>query len=159
MVAGQRSAPRSARRNRNVRSQHQMPEQSLLKTIKRWRRYLPRGNWTAIPSKTRGFYVLYQYKESKDSYEVVYIGVAGLGRVMKQGIAGRLRAHDRKMKKGRWSHYSFMEVHDNVTREDLRELESLLLSIFRHDSRIKLENIQKSSRTLYKLRQRKMWAN
>jgi hypothetical protein len=102
--------------------------------------------------------VLYQYNYSEDSYEVVYIGVAGLGQVVKQGIGGRLRSHDRQMKNGRWSHYSFMEVHDNVTRDDLRELESLLLSIFRHDSRIKLANIQKSSRTLYKLRQRKMWA-
>lgn len=136
-----------------------MAEQSLLKIIKRWRRYLPRGTWDPVPKKTRGFYVLYQYKESKDSHEVVYIGVAGLGQVVKQGIAGRLRAHDRRMKKGRWSHYSFMEVHDNVTRDDIRELESLLLSIFRHDSRIKLENIQKSSRTLYKLRQRRMWTN
>jgi len=135
-----------------------MPEQSLLKIVKRWRRYLPRGSWGPIPRKTRGFYVLYHYKKSSDSYEVVYIGVAGLGQVVKQGIAGRLRAHDRSIK-GKWTHYSFMEVHDNVTREDLRELESLLLSIFRHDSRIKLENIQKSSRTLYKLRQRKMWTS
>jgi hypothetical protein len=135
-----------------------VPEQALLKIIKRWKRYLLRGDWTPIPRKTRGFYVLYQYKHSNDSFDVVYIGVAGLGQVMKQGIAGRLRAHDRKMQKSRWSHYSFMEVHDNVAREDLRELESLLLSIFRHDSRIKLENVQKSSRTLYKLRQRKMWA-
>lgn len=135
-----------------------MPEQSLLKIVKRWRRYLPRGDWHLVPKKTRGFYVLYhQGKRSPDCYEVVYIGVAGLGKVVKQGIAGRLRAHDRRIKK--WTHYSFMEVHDNVTREDLRELESLLLSIFRHDPRIKLENIQKSSRTLYKLRQRNMWTS
>jgi hypothetical protein len=135
-----------------------MADQALLKIIKRWKRYMPRGDWKPIPAKTRGFYVLYKYNYPKDSYEVVYIGVAGLGQKLKQGIAGRLRSHDRDMARSRWNHYSFMEVHDNVTREDLRELESLLLSIFRHDSRIKLANVQKSSRTLYKLRQRKMWA-
>jgi hypothetical protein len=134
-----------------------MPEQSPLKIVKRWRRYEERGDWSPIPPKTRGFYVLYrQAKKSPEFFEVVYIGVAGLGQVVKQGIRGRLKTHHKRIKK--WSHYSFMEVHDNVTREDLREFESLLLSIFRHDSRIKLENIQKSSRTLYKLRQRKMWS-
>jgi len=133
-----------------------MPEQSLLRIVKRWRRYEVRGDWGSVPRKTRGFYVLYrQGKKSANHFEVVYIGVAGLGTAVRQGIVGRLRAHDRRMRN--WTHYSFLEAHDNVTRDDLRELESLLLSIFRHDPRIKLANVQKSSRTLYKLRQRKMW--
>lgn len=133
-----------------------MPEQSLLKIVKRWRRYLPRGDWSEVPTKTRGFYVLYRKsRKSQDFYEVVYIGVAGLGKGVKRGIVGRLKTHHKRIK--RWTHYSFFEVHDNVTREDIREFESILLSIFRHDPRIKLENVQKSSRTLYKLRMKKVW--
>ncbi len=36
-----------------------MSEQSLLKIVKRWRRYELRSDWSGIPPKTRGFYVLY----------------------------------------------------------------------------------------------------
>ncbi len=132
-------------------------EQSLLKIVKRWRRYELRGNWSGILPKTRGFYVLYKKrpKAAEEKFDVVYIGVAGLGKGVRRGIKGRLKRHHNK-KEG-WTHYSFFEVHDNVTREDIREIESLLLSIFRHDSRVRLQNIQKSSRILYKLRQPKMW--
>jgi len=134
-----------------------MSEQSLLKIVKRWRRYELRGDWSGIPPKTRGFYVLYkkQQKAREEKFDVVYIGVAGLGKGVRSGIKGRLKRHNNR-KEG-WTHYSFFEVHDNVTREDIRELESLLLSIFRHDSRVRLQNIQKSSRILYKLRQPTMW--
>jgi hypothetical protein len=37
-----------------------------------------------------------------------------------------------------WTHYSIFEVHDNVTGDEIRELEGLLLRIFRHDPRIEL---------------------
>ena len=123
-------------------------EQSLLKIVKRWRRYELRGNWSGILPKTRGFYVLYKKrpKAAEEKFDVVYIGVAGLGKGVRRGIKGRLKRHHNK-KEG-WTHYSFFEVHDNVTREDIREIESLLLSIFRHDSRVRLQNIQKSSRIL-----------
>ena len=134
-----------------------MPEQSLLKTIKRWRRYEKRGDWSTVPDRTRGFYVLYNKRRGATKrYDVVYIGVAGLGTKLKRGIVGRLRNHARK--KDGWSHYSFFEVHDNITKEDIRELEGLLLSIFRHDSRVRLQNVQKGSRLLSKLRQRRQWA-
>jgi hypothetical protein len=133
-----------------------MPEQALLKIVKRWRRYVPREKWSEVPLKTRGFYVLYRNKSNSTThFEVVYIGVAGVGKKLRRGIVGRLRSHNKRIEG--WTHYSFFEVHDNVTREDIKELESLLLSIFRHDPRIELENVQRSSRALYKLRQRKLW--
>src|SRR5690606_32954607 len=114
-----------------------MPEQAPFRLIKRWRRYQPRGDWSSVPNRTRGVYILYRSKGDK-KYEVVYIGVAGVSATGRGGIKRRLRSHDRK-KKG-WTHYSFFEVHDNVFTDDIRELEALLLGIFRHDPRIKLLN-------------------
>ena len=56
-----------------------------------------------------------------DRYEVCYIGVAGLGVTGGGGIRSRLKSHNAK--KPDWTHYSLFEVHDNVTREEIRELE------------------------------------
>jgi hypothetical protein len=56
-----------------------MAKQSLLRLIKRWKRYEPRENWERIPFETRGVYVLYQ-KGKGESYNVVYIGVADVSR-------------------------------------------------------------------------------
>ncbi len=130
-----------------------MPQQSLLRIIKRWRRYERRGDWCFVLPVTRGVYVLYRHQ--RGGYEVVYIGVAGLSKDPKSGIASRLRNHHKSRKD--WTHYSFFEVHDNVSREEILELESLLLAIFRHDSRIELENKQKGSENLWKLRKKGAW--
>jgi hypothetical protein len=130
-----------------------MPQQSPLRLIKRWRRYQVRGNWTVVPPQTRGIYVLYKETKGTKHYEVVYIGVAGLGKA--GGIKGRLCSHHRK-KKG-WTHYSFFEVHNNVFTEEIRELEALLLGIFRHDPRIKLLNMQTGSKKLNALRRTTAW--
>ena len=91
----------------------------------------------------------------KKDYEVVYIGIAGTGVRLRQGIRGRLKTHHQKRRD--WTHFSVFEVHDNVTREEIRELESLLLGIFRHDPRISLENKQKGSKKLYELRKDSQW--
>src|SRR5688572_30331129 len=131
-----------------------MPKQSLLRFIKRWKRYEPRKDWSHIPESTRGVYVLYS-NGSPHEYRVVYIRVAGLGPTGGGGIRSRIKRHERKVKK--WTHFSFFEVHDNVTRDEIRELEALLLGIFRHDPRIELANKQKGSTRLYKLRNRKLW--
>jgi hypothetical protein len=48
-------------------------------------------------------------------------------------------------------------VHDNVSREEILELESFLLAIFRHDPRIQLANKQKSSKRLWQLRKKGAW--
>jgi hypothetical protein len=108
-----------------------------------------------VPPVTRGIYVPYRLEHGK--YDVVYIGVAGVSKVPRSGIASRLRSHHKNRK--HWTHYSFFEVHDNVSREEILELESLLLGIFRHDSRIDLENKQKSSGKLYQLRKRAAWSD
>jgi hypothetical protein len=133
-----------------------MPRQSLLRTIKRWRRYELRADWRLVPKETRGLYVLYTHK-GPDQYNVNYIGVAGLGKTGGGGIRSRLKSHDKR--KPSWTHYSLFEVHDNVPRDDIREIESLLLGIFRHDPRIQLSNKQKGSGKLYKLRNHALWTN
>ena len=102
-----------------------------------------------------------------DDYEVVYIGVAGSGPGGSGGISGRLERHSRlarhsnggksKRVEKDWTHYSMFEVHDNITREEIRELEAMLLAIFRHDPRVGLTNKQKGSRRLSVLRKELQW--
>lgn len=133
-----------------------MPRQSPLRTIKRWKSYEPRDSCVDVPSGTRGLYVLYKKRNAQDVYEVTYIGVAGISSTGGGGIKGRLSSH-RKRKKN-WTHFSLFEVHDNVTREEIRELEALLLGIFRHDPRVKLSNVQRGSRKLYELRKASHWS-
>ena len=132
-----------------------MPKQSLLRLIKRWKRYELRKNWNKdIPPSTRGVYVLYNNGSPKE-YRVVYIGVAGLGLTGGGGIRSRIKRHDRKIKK--WTHYSAYEVHDNITRDEIREIEALLLSIFRDDKRILLTNKQTGSKKFTLLRRKTRW--
>ena len=131
-----------------------MPRQSVLRTIKRWKQYQPLAEWNRVIPSTRGLYVLYRKREA-DKYEVVYIGVAGLGNITRGGIKRRLRTH--VARKPGWTHFSYFEVHDNVTSEEIRELESLLLVIFRHDERIALSNKQTGSRKLFELRKPHNW--
>jgi hypothetical protein len=133
-----------------------LPKPALLRLIKRWRRYERRQDLRFVLPVTRGLYVLYRLRRGGE-YEVVYIGVAGVSKTPKSGIGSRLRSHHKNRKD--WTHYSFFEVHDNVSREEILELESLLLGIFRHDSRIELENKQKSSGKLYHLRKRVVWSD
>jgi len=131
-----------------------LPRQSILRLIKRWRRYQVRGDWKPVPGRTRGLYVLYR-NEPSNQHQVIYIGVAGLGRGGTGSIRSRLKRHHQKKK--RWTHYSVFEVHDNITREEIRELEALFLAIFRHDRRIDLTNKQKGSKSFSKLRRKLAW--
>jgi hypothetical protein len=129
-----------------------MPKQTPLRLIKRCRLYVPRGEWK-IPPVTRGIYVLYQKKPRRvkeKTYEVFYIGVGGVSKNAKSGVGARIKHHD-KTKKDGWTHYSFFEVHDNVSGEEILELEGLFLRIFRHDPRVRLDNVQLGSKILWGL--------
>lgn len=131
-----------------------MPKQSLFRLIKRWKQYEPKDNRTKVLKLTRGIYILYQ-KISENAYEVVYIGVAGLGKTGGGAINNRLKRHNQRIKT--WTHFSYFEVHDNVASEDIREIEALLLGIFQHDSRITLANKQKGSTKLRLLKNASQW--
>lgn len=129
-----------------------MPKQAPLRLIKRCRLYVSRGEWK-IHHVTRGVYVLYKKKPRRRKekiYEVFYIGVGGVAKNARSGIRARIRNHH-KTKKDGWTHYSFFEVHDNVSREEILELEGLFLRIFRHDPRVKLDNVQLGSTILRRL--------
>jgi hypothetical protein len=126
-----------------------MPRQAPLRLIKRCRLYVPRGEWK-IPPVTRGMYVLYNKKpRRKKTFEVFYIGVGGVSEKARSGVGARIKNHD-KTKEG-WTHYSFFEVHDNVSHKEILELEGLFLRVFRHDLRVKLDNKQRGSVILRKL--------
>jgi hypothetical protein len=129
-----------------------MPQQSLLRIIKRWKRYVPREQFAEVPRMTGGFYVL--YREERDGhYEVSYIGIGGLGK--KSAIGGRIKSHNKR--KEDWTHFSLFEVHDNISGEEIRELEALLLEIFRDDPRKKLGNVQTGSGRFRHARRAALW--
>ena len=56
-----------------------------------------------IPRKLRGIYVLYKYSRRTDSYNVVYVGMAG------GSIRRRLNRHKVK-KAGLWTHFADIRV-------------------------------------------------
>jgi hypothetical protein len=76
---------------------------------------------------------------AKDKFDVVYIGMSGRGVV--SGIHGRLYNHN-KSKLLKWTHFTLFEVHDNVTNAEIKELEGLILCIYRKDSRANKHNVQ-----------------
>lgn len=131
-----------------------MPCQSPLRLIKRWKRYESREKWRDVPLSTRGVYVLYS-NVTRIRYDVIYVGVAGISASGGGGIRSRLKSHDARIRN--WTHFSLFEVHDNITGDEIREIEALLLGIFRYDPRIDLKNKQKGSKKLYQLRRRDMW--
>jgi len=135
-----------------------MPKQAPLRLIKRCRLHLERDDWK-IPSVTRGIYVLYRAGAGhgkKKKFEVFYIGVGGVSKNASSGVGGRIKHHAKT--KSKWTHYSFFEVHDNISREEILELEALFLRIFRHDPRIKLANVQLGSKILKRLSKDSAWA-
>jgi hypothetical protein len=138
-----------------------MPAEAILRLIKNCRLYQERKTCKMkahIPHVTRGLYVLYKEghpKRDKKDFEVTYIGVGGVqGKRAKSGVGSRIRTHEKRAQEGKikdWTHYSYFEVHDNISREEIRQLESLLLTIFQHDKRITLDNVQHGGSELRKL--------
>ena len=110
------------------------------KFIKRIAEFQKKKQRENVPDNTRGIYVLLkELPNAEEQYEVVYIGISG--RSNKAGIYARLDDHD-KNKKG-WTHFSLFEVHDNITNVELKELEALILSIYRGDFRVNKLNKQR----------------
>ncbi|MDI1304222.1 MAG: GIY-YIG nuclease family protein [bacterium] len=114
--------------------------------FKRFDEFRPLQDRKHIPRNTRGIYVL--LKHEGKAFNVIYVGMAGGD---KTGIHGRLNSHFKSERKnGKWSHFSIFEVHDNVTRATIQELEGLFRHIYRQDSKSQKYNRQKKFK-LFKL--------
>ncbi|MDA2937544.1 GIY-YIG nuclease family protein [Acidobacteria bacterium AH-259-A15] len=119
---------------------------SELRLVKRWQPLVPKSKVKQIPSLgLRGIYVLYKYAKKTESYNVVYVGMAGAE--TRSGIRGRLNRHLRK-KGDMWTHFSVFEVWDNITQAEVVELEGLFRQIYSKDSRANKLNVQKSFKKL-----------
>jgi hypothetical protein len=128
---------------------------SELKLIKRCSEYLESIEYKKVQHNTRGIYVLYK-KQKPDKYNVVYIGMA---RGLKAGIRSRFKSHLKK-KALDWSHFSLYEVWDNITADEVKELEGLFRHIYRKDSKANKLNIQRGFNKIRKVRKRSLkdWA-
>jgi len=128
-----------------------LPE-SKLRYISRCTEFRPRYQVDDLRPGLRGIYVLLEQTQKKtkrrtDKYDVVYIGMSNTN------VRRRLRRHTKsKKKRKRWSHFSLYEVFDNLTGEDVAELEGLLRTVYRKDTRANRLNLQKRHKRLRKIR-------
>ena len=122
----------------------------VLRFFKRCAEFLEQDKIAGLPRGLRGIYVLYNKQESKRRrhvYDLKYVGMSS------SGIAGRLRSHRRsKRKTGEWSHFSVFEVWDNVTNQEIAELEGLARHLYRFDPTANTLNIQRGYKRLRKVR-------
>ena len=125
-----------------------MPK-SELRLIRHALEYCPQSDIRRVPARVRGIYVLYNRKgkvrDASHHYDFVYIGMA------RSSIRQRLKRH-LKLKPGLWTHFSCFEVWDNVSDEEITELEGLFRHLYRFDSRANQLNQQKAYRPLIRVR-------
>jgi hypothetical protein len=114
--------------------------------IKRCAQWLPKSEACFVPHHTRGVYALLQFRRRQEKYDVVYIGMAASG-----GIRSRLRSH-KKSESKIWSHFSIFEVWDNISENEVEELEGLFREIYRKDGRANRFNRQKKFKKLQSVR-------
>lgn len=126
---------------------------SELRLIRRVQELAPKEDIRLVPPDTRGLYVLFQRlprrgRERTDKFNVVYIGIATAGK----GIAARLRSHRRSRVRQAWTHFSVFEVWDNISEQEIRELEGLFRHIYRWDRYANRFNVQRGDRRIVRLR-------
>jgi hypothetical protein len=120
---------------------------SDLRFIKKWAEYQEKSEYVKLPRGTRGIYALLNrvMRSGAEKYDVVYIGMAR----GTSGVRGRLRSHERSKRKGKlWSHFSVFEVWDNITEDEIIELEGLFRHIYRKDTQANRVNRQRSFKKL-----------
>ena len=70
----------------------------------------------------------------------------------------RLNRHVKSNDK-KWTHFTIFEVHDNITNAEIKELEGLILYIYRMDSAANKHNIQKRYKPFCQVLEKKLpWA-
>ena len=124
-----------------------------MKFIKRCAEFIPKEKRVNIPPNTRGIYILYQ-KKGNENYNAIYVGMS---RGRKTGIHGRINSHAiSKTKSASWSHFSLFEVHDNISQEEVEELEGLLRHIYRFDLKANPFNQQRRCKNIIGVRNNKL---
>jgi len=124
---------------------------SELRYIKRCAEFQPRTDIKNIPAGTRGIYALLELRPKLNKFDVIYIGMSGVG------VKGRLRSHARSKRKGKlWTHFSVFEVWDNISETEVAELEGLFRHIYRKDTRANRVNRQRSFKKLRKVRENQL---
>lgn len=127
--------------------------QAPLRLIKACHEKITQAETSRLRRGLRGIYVLFEHTFSRGRtggyFNVVYVGLAGLK--ANAGIHRRLRTH-RKRKGKYWTHCSVFEVHDNVTADEIRELEGLFRHIYRADAQASRLNKQRGFRKLRAIR-------
>lgn len=118
--------------------------------IKRCAEQIGRNRIKEVPRNIRGIYVLYKSRPAK-KYDVVYIGLA---LALKNGVAGRLDKHTKDRLKEEWTHFSVYEVWDNITKEQVEELEGLFRQIYRTDTMANKLNFQRGYKKLNKIKEK-----
>jgi hypothetical protein len=85
---------------------------SPLRLIKWCAQWQPMETWSKVPQKLRGIYVL--HKKHKQSFNVVYVGMATSG----MGIMRRLRSHARpkSRKHSKWTRCSWFGRTSGTTK-------------------------------------------
>ena len=120
--------------------------QSVSYLFKNSSEFIPESEAKNLPGLIRGLYVLYK-KGSGREMNVVYVGMA---RGDKTGVKGRLLKH-KTSKTSLWTHFSVYEVWDNITRQQIEELEGLFRHLYRRDSSANILNKQKGHGPLHAL--------
>ena len=130
---------------------------SECRLIKNSMEYVSSSDINRVPGRTRGLYVLYRENKKDNSFNVVYVGMA---RGKSTGITSRLLSHRRNpRKRNKWTHFSIYEVWDNITEEEIEELEGLFRHLFRKDAMANSLALQRSYKPLNKVarRSKKNW--
>ncbi len=120
---------------------------SHLKIIKNALEYRHIDELAIVPKYLRGIYALY-LKQGK-FYNLVYIGMSG--RDSNGRIKARLNKHKKNTSKN-WTHFSYYEVWDNISDQEILELEGLFRQLYRFDSRANILNKQQTHRPLNRVR-------
>ena len=121
---------------------------SPLRLIKNSVEYCGRQEILDVPVRTRGIYVLYKYRHHYDAYNVVYIGMAGGEHA---SVRKRLKSH-LGSKGDHWTHFSVYQVWDNISEEEVRELEGLFRHLYRYDHKANKLNKQRGFKKLNQVR-------
>jgi len=127
--------------------------QSTLRFIHRSAEFLDRERVSRLKDQLRGIYVLYKEaspERGKQKFDVRYVGMSA----GKRGMKGRIRGHKRSKRKGNeWTHFSVFQVWDNVTDQEIAELEGLARHIFRKGPTAKRTmNMQRGFKKLREVR-------